>query len=54
MVKTKQLGVPAAVSFSNRLDERLGALDTQPALTATELADSIANRVKALKAGDEQ
>ncbi len=53
-LKTKQLGVPAAVSFSNRLDERLGALDTQPALTATELADSIANRVKALKAGDEQ
>ena len=53
-LKTKQLGVPAAVSFSNRLDERLSVLNTQPALTAIELADSIANRVKALKAGEEQ
>lgn len=53
-LKTKQLGVPAAVSFSNQLDERLGVRNTQSALTATELADAIANRVKALKAGEEK
>lgn len=53
-LKTKQLGVPAAVSFSNQLDERLGVRNTQSALTATELADAIANRVKALKAGENQ
>ncbi|MEG0289741.1 MAG: energy-coupling factor ABC transporter ATP-binding protein [Carnobacterium sp.] len=53
-LKTKQLGVPAAVSFSNQLNERLGILNTQSALTATELADAIADRVKALKAGEEK
>ncbi|MGB6177907.1 energy-coupling factor ABC transporter ATP-binding protein [Carnobacterium sp.] len=51
-LKTKQLGVPAAVSFSNRLNAKLGVKENQTALTATELADSIADRVKALKAGD--
>lgn len=53
-LKTKQLGVPAAVSFSNQLDERLGVRNTQSALTATELADAIADRVKALKVGENQ
>jgi energy-coupling factor transport system ATP-binding protein len=53
-LKSKQLGVPAAVSFSNRLDTKLGVLNTQSALTATELADLIAERVKALKAGEVQ
>ncbi|MCA9766167.1 MAG: energy-coupling factor ABC transporter ATP-binding protein [Carnobacterium sp.] len=51
-LKSKQLGVPAAVSFSNRLDAKLGVLNTQSALTATELADVIAERVKALKVGE--
>ncbi len=51
-LKTKQLGVPSAVSFSNQLDAKLGVLNTHPALTATELADSIADRLKALKAGE--
>lgn len=53
-LKSKQLGVPAAVSFSNRLDTKLGVLNTQSALTATELADLIAERVKALKVGEVQ
>ncbi|WP_034551745.1 energy-coupling factor ABC transporter ATP-binding protein [Carnobacterium funditum] len=51
-LKAKQLGVPSAVSFSNRLDAKLGVLGTHPSLTATELANSIAERVKALKAGE--
>lgn len=51
-LKSKQLGVPAAVSFSKRLDEKLGTLSERPALTATELADSIATRLRALRAGE--
>lgn len=49
-LKSKQLGVPAAVSFGRQLNAKLGLPADRLYLTTNELADAIAAQVKAVSA----